>query len=522
MLYFRPITLSALHDSYLKARAAADPVWASSMGLHEHDALLTLVDDDSVARRRSVLADALARLETAGGDPIDRQVFEMELTSALYELDRWDARRMCPGLPLEAASTIHTMLIKDYAPFSERVRNAAARLGELPGVIADVRRLLDRPPGLWTRMALDDLAGMEAFLEELAALADDPAFGAAARSAAGDYSAYAGFLREEVLPRSEGAFAVGTDAYEKLMLLNHGLPLKASALLEIGRAELDRTFAEMEALAGRGRVAEAVDRAKGRHPTAEDLREAYARETERARRFVLERDLAEIPADAPLVLIDTPPFMRSTVPYAAYSPPAPMDGSRTGHFYVTPAEDEERLRGHSFADIENTVLHEAYPGHHLQLVYAKRVSSTIRRCAESPTLAEGWGLYCEELGHETGYYSSDEARLLALNWRLHRAARVILDVSLHTRGLAVGEAVDFLVERIHLQRPQAEASVNAYTRHPTYFMSYLVGMREIQRVREAARARWGNGFTLRRFHEGVLEAGNIPVGLLHDALLSGG
>jgi len=187
------------------------------------------------------------------------------------------------------------------------------------------------------------------------------------------------------------------------------------------------------------------------------------------------------------------------------------------HVGYRPRPDEETLRGHCFADMENTVLHEAYPGHHLQLVYAKGVASKIRRCAEAPTLAEGWGLYAEELGHETGYYSGPEARLLALNWRLHRAARVILDVSLHARRLPFEEAVTFLVERVHLQRPQAVASVNSYTLRPTYFMSYLVGMREIMRVREAARARWGAGFTLRRFHEAVLAAGSIPVGLLASA-----
>jgi uncharacterized protein (DUF885 family) len=108
--------------------------------------------------------------------------------------------------------------------------------------------------------------------------------------------------------------------------------------------------------------------------------------------------------------------------------------------------------------------------------------------------------------------------MMALNWRLHRAARVILDVGLQTGRMSPREAVDFLVHRVHLERPQAEASVTAYTLNPAYFMSYLVGMRELMKMREAARRRLGRRFRLREFHERVLRTGNVPVGLLAEEL----
>lgn len=477
-------------DRYLIRRADLDPNWATIAGLHDRDTRLTRYDDASLAARR-----AFFETPPACDDPLDRAVLELEFAAQRFEMDRWERRAWMPSLALEPLWLVHTMLTKDYAPIEKRRADAQARMRDLPALLGDLR--LDRPPRPWTQATIDDLATVPAFLADLGL--DD----------GGAYARYADFLRREVLPRSDGDFAVGEDVYNRLVRVQHGLDLDAEALLALGRREFERTREEMVALAG-GDLVGTIERIKAHHPTSAGLRDAYARETARARELM--RDLFDIPADDELEIIDTPAFMRSHCPFAAYSAPAPMDTSRVGHFFVTPAETEEQLRGHDYADIENTVLHEAYPGHHLQLITAKRIKSTVRRLADAPTLVEGWGLYCEELGHETGFYSGPDARLMALNWRLHRAARVILDVSLHTRRMTFDEAVEFLILEVHLQRSQAQASVLAYTRAPTYFMSYLVGMRELMRVRDAA------GLPLREFHRRVLGLGNVPVGLVAGAI----
>jgi uncharacterized protein (DUF885 family) len=108
----------------------------------------------------------------------------------------------------------------------------------------------------------------------------------------------------------------------------------------------------------------------------------------------------------------------------------------------------------------------------------------VRRVNDSPLLSEGWGFYCEELASETGYYDDPRERLMQLNWKLQRAARVILDTSLHAFGMSYDDAVDFLVQRVGMRPEQARASVNAYTQSPTYFSSYFLGMLEIVRLRE--------------------------------------
>ena len=233
-----------------------------------------------------------------------------------------------------------------------------------------------------------------------------------------------------------------------------------------------------------------------------------------------------IPEWEKLEVVETPAFLRSSVPYAAYSRPGPLDASRIGHFYVTPvAKDaprevqERQLAAHNVYDIPGTVWHEAYPGHHLQFVYAKDLKSKVRKLNDSPLLSEGWGLYCEELAYETGYYTNDKERLMQLNWRLQRAARVVLDVSLHAGKMSYDDAVRFLVEKVRMNREQAIGSVTDYTKMPTYFPSYLLGMLEIVRIREGFRARLGARFTLREFHERFLAFGNVPPALIESELI---
>jgi uncharacterized protein (DUF885 family) len=226
---------------------------------------------------------------------------------------------------------------------------------------------------------------------------------------------------------------------------------------------------------------------------------------------MIDRKIVGIPEWEKLDVIETPAFQQSSIPYAAYSRPGPLDASRIGHFYVTPVpkdatpeQAEEQLAGHNVYDIPGTVWHEAYPGHHVQFVYAKDIASKIRKLNDSPLLSEGWGFYCEELAHETGYFTNEKERLMQLNWRLQRAARVLLDVSIHTGKMSYDEAVTFLAEKVRMNRPHAERSVNAYTQSPTYFPTYMIGMLEIVRIRERLRGRLGARFTLKEFHERFL------------------
>jgi uncharacterized protein (DUF885 family) len=274
---------------------------------------------------------------------------------------------------------------------------------------------------------------------------------------------------------------------------------------------------------------ETLDEAKADHPEAEELLDAYRREMERAKSFVIEKGIATVPEGERLRIEPTPPFLAPVIPYAAYMPPGPLGEVQEGIFLVTPVPPdapeelkEEKLRGHNWAKLPVTALHEAYPGHHLQLCYANQVGRLPRKLGGylSSLFPEGWAFYCEELMEELGFIGEPIQRLGRLNDQLWRAARIILDVSLHTRGMTVEEAVDFLVEEVGLERANALAEVRRYTSSPTQPLSYLVGKLEILKLIEEFKAKAPGG-SLRELHDAILSCGSLPPRLMRACLLGG-
>lgn len=264
---------------------------------------------------------------------------------------------------------------------------------------------------------------------------------------------------------------------------------------------------------------ELIEELRGDAPDLEALLPVYRAELDRAHAFVAERDLVSIPEDA-VDVVATPAFLATLVPFAAYEPPPIFLSDQSGRFYVTqpdasaPAEVRARQRrGHCRHAIPAMVVHEAYPGHHLQLVTAQGLPSEVRRHIWTPVMVEGWALYCEQLMDESGYFGGDHARLFRLVNLLWRAIRIVLDVGLHTRGMAPAEAVDYMVEHLPIERASAEAEVRRYCAYPTYQLCYAVGRRELLRLRDAYRERAGASFRPKTFHDELLTYGGLPVTL---------
>jgi hypothetical protein len=164
---------------------------------------------------------------------------------------------------------------------------------------------------------------------------------------------------------------------------------------------------------------ELLEEAKADHPTAEGLLDAYRQAMADIRQYVIDRDIATIPPGESLRVVETPVFMRPIIPYAAYMPPGILEARQEGIFVVTPVdpdappeEQEQKLKGHHWAKLPLTALHEAYPGHHLQLVYSNLQPTIPRRMGSflATLFIEGWAFYCAGgrglkfgiIGHEKG------------------------------------------------------------------------------------------------------------------------
>jgi uncharacterized protein (DUF885 family) len=194
---------------------------------------------------------------------------------------------------------------------------------------------------------------------------------------------------------------------------------------------------------------------------------------------------------------------------AAYYIAGAIDGSRAGTYFLNTSKPEERFRYAA----EDVAFHEAVPGHHFQLSIALEDEDLIpaRRVMVDTACAEGWGLYSERLADEMGLYTDDLARMGLFAADAWRAGRLVVDTGLHAMGWSRQQAVDWLVEHTPLPRIEIESEVDRYISYPGQALAYMVGRREIVRLRAAAAARLGTRFDLREFHDTVLRAGSLPL-----------
>jgi uncharacterized protein (DUF885 family) len=525
-------------QEYLDLFVEIHPEDATALGLHKNDGEL---DDRSIVghdrgtdREEALLRSLEKRFEHAKASPAARTDLALLLGALRCDIRTRRVQRPLqrkPDIYVEPLNAIFQMTARSYAPAPERARNVVARLEKIPNIVEQAKQNLLNPPRVWTEIAIDQTASAKPFLEQqraflVGALPDETSkVDAVLKGAVAAYDDYKKFLQKSVLPRSNGRFSAGRELFEYLLKNDYFLDEGADELLAIGKKVFAETNAQMTELARRidpkaKGWPEVTAKLKAKHPAAAELIEAYRKEVTRARAFLVEKDAVSFPPGDDLDVIETPPFMRSTLT-AAYDQPPPFDSQMTkGFFFVTPvdtslpkARQEEMLRENDWADIVDTSVHEAYPGHHLQLSSARRSSSQIRRALDRAIFSEGWALYSEELMAELGYYD-DAQRLIQLEWALVRAARIILDVGLHVGDMTFEQAVKMLTDEVHLERSLALSEVKRYTETPTQPSAYMIGRQMIFRLRERARERDGANFSLKAFHTDLLSRGTVPPSLL--------
>jgi hypothetical protein len=520
--------------SYLDLKYHFDPAAASAAGLVSHDGRLGSFDGESVRTHVAALRSLTGAVEELEPDDlhdeIDRTALLGEIRSAIFRLEHERPHLRNPGFWLShLLQGLYALLSRHEPDFSSRVPAVLARLEATPAFLEQARETIDHPPSVFVDTSLSMLGGGGQLIAEIVAAFASAAPGvanplkSAGESALQALVAFGTALRHDIEPSSDPqSFAIGEDQFTRRLQHEHALMATGPELWRYGMRLQEEVTAEIVALAGRldqRPWREVVDELRNDAPPVEELLTSYRQEIDRATNFVLEYDLVTMP-DAPLEVVPTPAFLAALVPFAAYEPPPLYLADRTGRFYVTapdrslpPEIFAQQRRGHCRYGIPAMVAHEAYPGHHLQLVTAQALSSEVRRHIWSPVMVEGWALYSEQLMNEKDYYAGDEVRLFQLVNLLWRAVRIVLDVGLHTRGMTPSEAVEYMVEHLPIERSSAEAEVRRYCAWPTYQLCYAVGRRELLRLRDAYMKREGSAYRARRFHDELMSYGGLPVSM---------
>ena len=541
-----PSAFGSLVDSFLKEEYEDSPTLASSLGLTEYDERL---DDTSAAayerRRVSDLAwlrkfRAVADDGLAPAERIDRDLLVSVLRGReLYQpLEMWKRQPnyyLNPGL-----NGVFSLFLHRLRPERELADAAAKRLESVPTNIRDGVANLDlsRTPRVYAERAIGQAKAAARYARELVPAEVKDASskqrltdaGAKAAKAFDDFAAYLESNKE----RATGNYAIGEELYSALLREKELLPFGAAELRERGREQHELLSTEANRIAteidGSGDWAKTCDRLNKIHaPTPDAMRDEYAEWTERARSFLRDTELVTLPPGENCTVEPSPPFQRPVLAVASYQRPPAFRDTLHGHFFVpyppdgTPPEEvQKRLEGNCSAGIPTTAVHEAYPGHHWHLVMAKSNPSHARRIFGTAYFSEGWALYAERVMREQGFFTDPKHLLYQYEATIFRAARIVVDTSLHMGEMTFDEAVRFMVEKGNLTEPNARAEVGRYCSWPTQASSYLTGMLEIIDIRTRWLARRGKSDrpALRAFHDAITTAGMLPTSLAEKAIAS--
>ena len=535
---------ASLADSFLQEHWQDSPVSASQLGVEGFDDRLDDLSEAAFDDRRRRSAAWLERFNqladsacTSFEERLDRDLICSQLRGRAI-LEDWLMWRRQPETYLNPGlSGVFNLFLHRLKPEPELVQAAVARLRAIPRLLEDGRRNLkpELTPRLYVERAIRQArAGARYFGEILPGEVADEHLRAELADwggiAAGGMQVYADFLSESLLPKAAGEYAVGAERYSRLLREKELLADDVVSLRERGRREYERLATELQRLS---QVIDGTDDwprvlldLNRDHPTTPDaMLQEYTEVTDRAREFLREHDLVTLPPGEECGVEPSPLFQRPVTAVASYNSPPPFSGSMRGHFFVpfppdtaSPEEVQQRLENNSFASIPTTAVHEAYPGHHWHLVTAKGNPSRVRRTFRTPYLTEGWGLYAEQVMREQGFFTDPRQEMSHVEATLFRAARIIVDTSLHIGDMHFDEAVEFMRTRANLPEPTARAEVTRYCAWPTQASAYLTGCLEILRIR--ARFFEEHRGTLRDFHNTLASSGGMPIALTEEATLA--
>jgi uncharacterized protein (DUF885 family) len=407
----------------------------------------------------------------------------------------------------------------------ERATALTRLLEQVPARIEQGRKNLVKPPRSYTESAIFKTEGTIKLLRTSApSLARDKALSA--------LDGYLKFLRDDLLLHSTGTWVFGKENYDYVLKHRWFLDVDADAILARGKQAFDETEALAQQVAqriqpGAKHWTEVYEKLKDDHPTADGIKQAYQAKIDAAKAFVIERRIVTLPPGERVITIDTPPAMRRSSPFGTFQSVDAFGDGREGKLVLTPIEDwmtpaqrQDRLRSHHTAWIPIIAVHEAYPGHHVDGLIRQQNPRLLRKVVHESIMSEGWGLFTEEMMYEQGFLQGDDVRLTQLRNRLWRAARVIMDASLHTGKMTYDEAVTFLADKVRFDRYAAALDVDMYTVRPTYVLGYLIGMQEIEGIRKDYVAKYGEPSPPSEFYDRLLSVGSVPPALVRESLFA--
>ena len=531
-----PADLRRLADEYYHWRDQNYPVVSSDNGLHTWDNRLTDYSLSAILARRLYVKDLLAKVEAmptktwSKEDRVDWLLFRAQLDGIAFFNRVIDSEESDPQTYVnECSNGIFSLLKKEYDAPRVRAVAATARLKRMPFMIEQAKGNLTKPVQLYARLAIDSARSIDSlFKDSLMTLAKDMSPGEKAElvkardNAITSLHGFADWL-EKRLPGMVPFKAMGEENYNYILKNIYLLPLDADQVEMLGQAELAR-YRALESLLPDPSLADPnPSRSKSIPKDQQDFLRSYeSRQTEMID-FLKTNHLVTIPSYmGQFEIRQLPEAFKPTSPGGFMNAPGLYDKDASG-FYFIPTYNPESKNFYIRAAIEDPrpiLGHEGIPGHFLQISIANHLPNEIRRQHGDGIFIEGWALYTEEMLMRTGLYpnnSASQGQILRLS--RYRAARIGVDVNLHTGRWTFEQAVKYFMEAGGLDREAAEGEAAGAAASPTQKITYMTGKWQIMRLLGKYRDKQGANYKLGQFHDDLLKNGSLPLSVVEWLLL---
>jgi uncharacterized protein (DUF885 family) len=531
-----PADLRKLASDYYNWRNQTYPVITSDAGLHTWDSKLTDYGLSALLARRLHVKEVLAKVRAmqtekwSKDDRIDWLLFRAQLEGVAFFDRVIDFEETDPQTYVnECSNGIFSLLKKDYDTPRNRSLAATARLKQMPFVIEQGKRNLNKPVRLYAQLAIDSARSIDSlFTDSLMTLAKDLPLAEKndlikARDAAiASIHGFADFL-EQRLPGMVPFKPMGEENYNYLLKNIYLLPMDAKQIEMLGQAELARYRALESMLPDPSLADPNPQRAKTIPKDQNDFLKAYESRQAEMIGFLKEHQLVTLPSYLGRFEIrQLPEAFKPTSPGGFMNPPGVYDKDDSG-FYFIPTYNPQSKNFYIRAAIEDPrpiLGHEGIPGHFLQLSIANHLTDEIRRQHGDGIFVEGWALYGEEMLMRTGLYSVNSASQgQVLRLSRYRSARIGVDVNLHTGRWTFEEAVKYFMEAGGLDREAAEGEAAGAAASPTQKITYITGKWQIMRLLGKYRDKAGKDFRLGQFHDDLIKNGSLPLSIVEWILL---
>ncbi len=551
-----------LGQEFLSDLTNFSPVAATLIGDHSADDELDRVDAAARERRRQLYLDyrealaAIDRAELSRANQIDAELLEHEVESSLWALETLKEWAWNPLVYVNTAgSAIYGLVARDFAPLEERLGNAAARMEQLPRFFAEARASLEpaRVPKVHAETAIRQNQGLVSIIDnmivpDIAALpaADRARLEAAIEIARDAIAEHQSWLEGELLPQAEGDFRIGAKLYDAKLAFALNSPLDRKTIRARAEAEYETVRARMYEVAKevyrsvypytsfpdspdeayrQAIIRAALEQAYAELPPPDGIVDVAKKQLEQATDFVIENNIVTMP-DEPVEIIIMPEFQRG-VSVAYLDPPGPLDKDQKAFYAVAPLPEDwtdeqvrSFLREYNLYSMQDLTIHEGVPGHYLQIALSNRYPSTLRSVFWSGPFVEGWAVYAERVMIDEGYLGGDPLmRLINLKWYLRAITNAIIDSAIHVDGMTREQAMKLMIEGGFQEEREAAGKWVRAQLTSAQLSTYFVGFLEHLDLRKAVEKRWGESFTLRRYHDQVLSYGSPPAKYVRAMML---